>query len=94
MTGIILATLAPGHKFQLSETHQSGCHVTSPRYCVRCRKNTLLIWIGVEIVLDNIDSVNGWVSGCTSGIPRRFFTGADDITKKRKPGIEIIKCTP
>ena len=55
-------------------------------YCVRLRKNALLIRIGVEIVWDNVDSVNEWILGCVSGTPRRFFAGADDITKERAWG--------
>ena len=62
--------------------------------CVRCRKNALLIWVGVEIVWDNIDSMDGWILGRASGIPRRFFAGADDITKEREPGSKIIEHTP
>ena len=31
-----------------------------------------------------------WILGRTSGIPRRFFAGANEITKReREPGIEI-----
>ena len=42
---------------------------------------------------------NGWILGCVSGIPRRFFfAGADDIiinlAKEGESGIEIIERTP
>ena len=62
--------------------------------CVRRRKNALLIWIRIEIVWDNVDSMDGWILGRTSGIPHRFFAGADDITKERESGIKIIERTP
>ena len=32
---------------------------------------------------DNVDSMGVWILGHTSGIPRRFFCRADDITKER-----------
>ena len=59
--------------------------------CVPHRKNTPLTLIGVEIVWDNVDS---WDAHLAS--PADFFAGADDITKEREPGIEIIKilCIP
>ena len=38
--------------------------------------------------------VGQWILGRTSGIPAEFFAGADDITKEREPGIEIIERTP
>ena len=63
-------------------------------FCVRRRINILLIQIGVKIVWDNIDSMNGWILGCASGIPADCFAGADDITKERGPGIRIIERTP
>ena len=63
-------------------------------YCVRRRKNAFLIRVGVEIVWDNVHSMDGWILGRTSGIPRRFFAGEDDITKEREPGSEIIERTP
>ena len=57
-------------------------------------KNALLVRIGVEIVWDNVYSLDGWILGRVSGIHRRFFAGADDITKEREPGVEIIERTP
>ena len=50
--------------------------------------------IGVEIVWDNVDSMDGQILGRTSGIPVYFFAGADDIAKKREPGVDIIERTP
>ena len=44
--------------------------------------------------MGQVDSVNGWILGRASGIPRDFFAGADYITKEREPGIEIIEYTP
>ena len=39
--------------------------------------------------------MNGWILGCASGMPCRFFLQVvDDITKERDPGIKIIECTP
>ena len=73
-------------------------HITDIlRYGVRRRKNALLMRTRVEIVWDDV-AVDGWILGRTSGIPRICFCrggrGADDITKKREPGIEIIERTP
>ena len=45
----------------------------------------------VEIVLDNV----GWMDlGTHISNPAYFSAGADDITKKREPGIAIIERTP
>ena len=53
-------------------------------YCVRRRKNALLTQIGVEIVWDNVDSMDGsWDAYLASPAD---FAGADDITKEREPG--------
>ena len=42
-----------------------------------------------------IQWMNVWILRCVSGIPSRFFfAGADDITKEKEPGIEIIERTP
>ena len=57
--------------------------------CVRRRKNALLIQIGVEIVWDNVDSVNEWILGSVSGSPRRFYRADHIITnlaKEIEPG--------
>ena len=62
--------------------------------CVRRRKNALLIWVGVEIVWDNLDSMDGWTWDAHLAYPADFFAGADDITKERETGIEIIERTP
>ena len=64
-------------------------------YCVRRRKNALLIRIGVENVWENVDLP--WMNGSWDAYlasPADFFAGADDITKEREPGIDIIKHTP
>ena len=53
-------------------------------YCVRRRKNALLIRVGVEIVWDNLDSMDGWILGRTSGIPHRFFAGDRMTSQKRE----------
>ena len=72
-------------------------------HCVRRRKDALPIRIGVKIVWDDVDSVNGWILGRASGISRRFFFfsfcgggggGEDNISNEREPGIEIIERTP
>ena len=67
-------------------------------YCVRRRKNALLITFGVEIVWDNqlIKRINAsWDTYLASPAD---FAGADDIitnlAKEREPGIEIIERTP
>ena len=56
-------------------------------YCVRRRKNALLIQV----------DVNEWILGRISGTPADF-EGADDIitnlAKERKFGIEVIERTP
>ena len=54
----------------------------------------MMIRVGVEIVWNNLDSMDGWFLGHASGIPRRFLAGADDITKERESGSEIIERTP
>ena len=62
-------------------------------YCVRRRKNALLMRTGVEIYGTTLPWMDGsWDSHLAS--PAYFFAGADDITKKREPGIEIIERTP
>ena len=63
-------------------------------YCVQHRKNALLIQIGVEIVWDNVDSMNGWILGCVSGIPPQIFLQGRMTSQRRETGIEIIKHTP
>ena len=64
-------------------------------YCVRHRKNAQV---------SNMDLSRDFMGQRCRGCmdlgthiwhpPQIFFAGADDITKEREPGIEIIKCTP
>ena len=69
---------------QLPEGH---CTKSQVNNCVRRRKNAFLIRVGVGIVWDNVDSMDGCILGRVSGIPADVFAGADDITKEREPGI-------
>ena len=62
----------------------------------KCRKNALLVQIGVEIVWDNV--VSGSANTYMYLASPTDFLGADDLitnlAKEREPGIEIIKPTP
>ena len=72
-------------------------NVLSSYNCVRRRKNALLIRIGVEIVWDNVDCRNEWVDlawDASLASPADLFVEADEITKEREAGIEIIERTP
>ena len=60
------------------------------------KKKKILKQIGVEIVWDNVDRMNGsWDTYLASPAD---FAGADGIVtnlaKEKEPGIEIIECIP
>ena len=59
--------------------------------------HSYLIRIGVEIVWHNVDCWNEWMDGSWDtylASPAVCFAGAEDITKEREPGIEIIERPP